>query len=89
MSFTQSYNISNISYINSPLYCSPSTLPLYCIIFAFTYMCTHFCTVFTLLPPFPASSPISLVPALPQAGSVPPSLWFSDFVEEKRENEKT
>jgi hypothetical protein len=35
------------------------------IIFAFTCICIHFYAIFTLLPPFPTTSPLPLVPTLP------------------------
>jgi hypothetical protein len=48
-------------------------------------MCTHFCTIFILLTPFPATSPRLLVPTLPpgQGQLYPPVLWFC-----RREREK-
>jgi hypothetical protein len=74
--YTGSYNVSNISYLNSPpLLLSPQipgTVSIG-IIFAFTYMCTHY--LYHIHPPipFPAFFPLPLV--------LPP--LFSDFVEEK------
>jgi hypothetical protein len=66
--YKMSYNVSNISYLNSPLPLLsfiPSfpqfleTFEQY--LFSFTYICAHFYTIFTLLPPFPTTSPLPLV----------------------------
>jgi hypothetical protein len=57
------------------------------IIFAFTYMCIQFYTLSTLLPTFPATSPLLLVPYPLIPGPVLAS-EFSDFVKEKKEERK-
>jgi hypothetical protein len=54
-------------------------------IFAFTYMCTHFCTVFTLLPPFPATFSLPLLPPLPLSGPVLPSCSPIMYKKRKRQ----
>jgi hypothetical protein len=53
------------------------------VIFAFTYTCTHFCTIFTYLSPFPATSPHHWCQCFPLPQRLF-SLLFSNFVEVTR-----
>jgi hypothetical protein len=55
------------------------------IIFAFTYMHRHFCTIFTLLNPFPNTSPLPQVPVfLPEQDLFcPPVLQFCRIIKIK------
>jgi hypothetical protein len=46
-----------------------------------------FCTVFTLLPPFPDTFSVPLVPTFP-LGRTYSALLFSNFVEEKKRKDK-
>jgi hypothetical protein len=80
------YKVLTILYLNFPFHLS-SLSPLspnswksfnryhFCI---YMHVCTFFCTTFTLLPPFPATSPVPLVPThLPGNDLLhSPVLWF-------------
>jgi hypothetical protein len=70
--YTRSYNVSNISYVNSlPLpfsFIPPPPIPGVVSIskdFVFTYVCTYFLNHIHPPTPFPITFPLSLVPALP------------------------
>jgi hypothetical protein len=76
-----SYNVLNVSYLNSPphtplLY---SSLPPFLewfqqVSFLHLHACVHtFCTIFTLLLLFPTTSLLPLVPVSPWERPVPPS----------------
>jgi hypothetical protein len=55
--------------------------------FSLTYMCTHFFAPYSPSHTLSPSPPHYGCQPFPQAGVVLPVLLFSDFVEEKRENE--
>jgi hypothetical protein len=55
------------------------------VIFAFTYMCIHFCTIFTFLPLSPPPPHLPLLPIPPASCCRTCSAFlFSDFAEEKK-----
>jgi hypothetical protein len=79
-----SYNVSNISYLNSPLHCSPSpaTIPGTVspgIIFAFIHMCIHYLHHIYPTIPFPNTSHWCQTPPFHRTCS---ALLFSNWVEE-------
>jgi hypothetical protein len=91
-----SYNVSNISYLDSPLPSLSFISPLHPhfleelqqVLFFHLHSCVHiFYTIFILLPPFPATFPLPLVqPSL--LGKIYSALLFFHFGEEKREKDK-
>jgi hypothetical protein len=93
--FMSSYNVPNISYLNSPFpplsFILP-TAPLFLkvsagIVFAFTYLCTQFLHCIHPPTPFPRHLPL-IPPPCPLPGSICSALLFSDFVKENRNKEK-
>jgi hypothetical protein len=87
-------NVSNVSCLNSPppqlffIFPSPNTRIVVTVLFLhLLYMCTHFCTIFTLLPPFPTTSPLPLAPTLTPDRTSSAHL-FSDLWKNKRKKIK-
>jgi hypothetical protein len=64
-----------------------STGIIFCI---YLHVYTFHCTIFIFLPPFPNTSPLPLVPALPPVLDLfcPPVLWFCRRKKKTRESEK-
>jgi hypothetical protein len=88
--YKTSYNVSNISHLNSP----PPPFSFYPLLPPFLEyfqqvslfhlpICVHsICTIFTLPHPFPISSSLQLVPTTP--GRTCSALLFFNFVKEKK-----